>query len=321
MGRLSALKIQQCDQLKCWPKEVSLQDLPSLQRLEILNCQKLESLGDGEGGLPTTLKSLEIDGCSNLKSMPTRLENLTSLVKLSIVTQLPFFSQELALPTTIEVLKIFSCDNLMSLPKGCLSSLVKNLTSLKTLMIRECPQLHSLFLDDEYNDDWLPTTLNTLEICTRPNLKSLPMGMRSLTTLTELVIHECPQLHFLDVENNEHGLPNTLNTLDISTFPNLKSLPKGMQILTCLKELTINEFPQLYSLFPDDANNDYGLPTKIDTLNISTFFFKPGKIKTPGQIGIVIYKKLGPYKRRGNLLAINTGSRSPRKRVRRRGSL
>ncbi|XP_077237406.1 putative disease resistance protein RGA3 [Tasmannia lanceolata] len=260
---LQRLSIGWCDQLECFLEEVSLQDLTSLQHLRIFGCPRLKSLGYGEGGLLTTLKSLQIERCPNLKSMPTRLENLTSLVELSIATQLPLFSKESALPMTIQDLQIFSCDNLKSLPKG-----MQSLTSLEELVIRECPQLHSLFPDDENNDYGLPTELNTLEIDTCPNLKSLPM--QSLTSLKKLVICECPQLHslFLDDENNHHRLPTTLNTLEISTFPNLNSLPKGMQSLTSLKSLRINSCPQLFSLFPDDNNNEYGLPTTLVRLYI-----------------------------------------------------
>ncbi|XP_077237387.1 putative disease resistance protein RGA3 [Tasmannia lanceolata] len=211
MGRLSSLQrltIEYCDQLECWPEQVCLQDLPSLKHLKILRCQNLKSLQD----LPTTLKSLEIHSCPNLKSMPTRLENLTSLVELSIVTQLPLFSQESALPMTIEVLKIFSCDNLMSLPKG-----MQSLTSLKKLVIRECPQIHSLFPDDENNDYGLPTELNTLEIQTCPNLNSLPKGMQSLTSLKYLTIIYCPEISSLP----EGGLPTTLEYLFINGCPKL----------------------------------------------------------------------------------------------------
>ncbi|XP_077239340.1 putative disease resistance protein RGA3 isoform X1 [Tasmannia lanceolata] len=265
---LQRLTIRGCHQLECCLEKVSLQDLTSLQHLQISDCPGLKSLGYGEGGLPTTLKSLRIVGCPNLKSMPTRLENLTSLVELSIATQLPLFSKESALPMTIKDLQIFSCDNLMSLPKA-----MQSLTSLKNLVIRECPQLLSLFPDDENDDYGLPTELITLEISSCPNLKSLPKGMQSLTSLKNLVIHACPQLHslFLDDENNDHRLPTTLNTLDISTFPNLKFLPKWMQsLLPCLVKLIIKDCPQLHSLFPDDENNDHGLPTTLNRLEIST---------------------------------------------------
>ncbi|XP_077239352.1 putative disease resistance protein RGA3 [Tasmannia lanceolata] len=264
---LQRLTIRRCHQLECCLEKVSLQDLTSLQHLQISDCPGLKSLGYGEGGLPTTLKSLRIVGCRNLKSMPTRLENLTSLVELSIATQLPLFSS-LTLPTTIQDLQIFSCDNLMSLPKG-----MQSLTSLKKLVIRECPQLHSLFPDDENNDYGLPTELITLEIRSCPNLRSLPEGMQSLTSLTKLVVHECPQLHslFLDDEKNDPRLPTMLTTLDISAFLNLKSLPKWMQSLfPCLKELKIKDCPQLHSLFPDDENNDHGLPTTLNNLEISS---------------------------------------------------
>ncbi|XP_077252475.1 putative disease resistance protein RGA3 [Tasmannia lanceolata] len=210
---LRRLEISYCDELECWPKEVRLQDLPYLQRLEIFHCRKLESLADGEGWLPTTLESLEINGCPNLKSMPTRLENMTSLVKLSIVTQLPFFLPESALPITIEVLRVFSCDNLKFLPKG-----MQNLTSLEVLKIEDCPQLHSLFPDDDNSDYGLPTTLQSLTIHNCPNLKSLPNGMQNLTSLMYLDIEDCPNIESLP----EDGLPATLLCFWISRCPKLK---------------------------------------------------------------------------------------------------
>ncbi|XP_077239429.1 putative disease resistance protein At3g14460 isoform X1 [Tasmannia lanceolata] len=210
---LQRLTIRRCHQLECCLEKVSLQDLTSLQHLQISDCPGLKSLGYGEGGLPTTLKSLNIDRCPNLKSMPTRLENLTSLVELSIVTQLPLFSQELALPTTIEFLKIFSCDNLKSLPKG-----MQRLTSLKKLVIRECPQLHSLFPDDENNEYGLPTTLVRIFVFNCKNLKSLPNRMQNLTSLIFLAIMYCPEISSLP----EGGLPTTLTHLYIRECPKLK---------------------------------------------------------------------------------------------------
>ncbi|XP_077239333.1 putative disease resistance protein RGA3 [Tasmannia lanceolata] len=211
---LQRLSIGRCDQLECCLEEVSLKDLNSLQHLEISDCPQLKSFGYGEGGLPTTLKSLKINECPNLKYMPTRLENLTSLEELSIVTQLPLFSQESALPMTIQFLQIFSCDNLKSLPKG-----MQNLTSLRQLQTNSCPQLLSLFPDDDNNNEYgLPTTLVHLQIHNCKNLKSLPNRMQNLTSLLSVVIIDCPEISSLP----EGGLPTRLIHLFIGDCPKLK---------------------------------------------------------------------------------------------------
>ncbi|XP_077249294.1 putative disease resistance protein At3g14460 [Tasmannia lanceolata] len=47
---LQRLNIGWSDDLKCWSTEGWLQDLPSLQHLEIYSCHNLESLANGEGG-------------------------------------------------------------------------------------------------------------------------------------------------------------------------------------------------------------------------------------------------------------------------------
>ncbi|XP_077239417.1 putative disease resistance protein RGA3 [Tasmannia lanceolata] len=207
---LQRLSIGGCYQLECFLEEVSLQDLTSLQHLRIFGCPRLKSLGYGEGGLPTTLKSLQIEHCPNLKSMPTLLENLTSLVELSIATQLRLFS---ALPMTIQDLQIFSCDNLMSLPKG-----MQSLSSLKKLVINSCPQLFSLFPDDNNNEYGLPTTLVYLSICGCENLKSLPNGMQNLTSLEFLFIWKCPKLTERCQKNSGQDWPKIQHIPEINVI-------------------------------------------------------------------------------------------------------
>ncbi|XP_077215827.1 putative disease resistance protein RGA3 [Tasmannia lanceolata] len=190
---LEKLHVTGCNELVSWPKEVGLHDLPSLQYLAIERCPKLESLGDDEEGLPITLRSLDIsNSCDSLKCTPTRgLGKLSSLQHLTLVTQCPFLPVE-ELPITLQSLEIFSCSNLKSIAKG----IFNNLTSLKILEIRNCPQLESLAGEEE-----LPTALTSLSISDCPNLKSLSKGMRNnLTSLEGLYIYDCPQLE---------SLPNT----------------------------------------------------------------------------------------------------------------
>ncbi|XP_077215891.1 putative disease resistance protein RGA3 [Tasmannia lanceolata] len=306
---LENLKVSDCNELVSWPKEVGLHDLPSLQDLHIDQCPKLESLENDEEGLPITLRSLLISyGCDSLKCMPTRgLGKLSSLQTLDLVTQCPFLSEE-ELPTTLQSLMIFSCSNLKSMSKG----IFNNLTSLKELIIRNCPQLESLAGEEE-----LPTALTDLKIVDCPNLKSLSKGMgnnvkqlsiincpqleslpniiglrsmtirdcplmpqfpegmldmltylsvdnveifsKNLTSLQTLYIDECSQLKF----SPSMLLPPTLKTLGIFSCDNLKSLPNGMlKNLTSLRTFRIDRCPQLLSL-PEE-----GLPTTLQRLQI-----------------------------------------------------
>ncbi|KAK3223857.1 hypothetical protein Dsin_010882 [Dipteronia sinensis] len=114
-------------------------DILELEKLEIQNCQKLESLPKGmhklrnldllsindccsleyfpEGGLPITcLTSLSISKCENLKCLPNKLHKVTSLQSLSIsgCPSLMFFPEG-GLPPNLVSLRIIDCDDLISL--------------------------------------------------------------------------------------------------------------------------------------------------------------------------------------------------------------
>ncbi|XP_077216345.1 putative disease resistance protein RGA3 [Tasmannia lanceolata] len=254
---LEKLAVSLCNELVSWPKEVGLHDLPSLQYLRIEWCPKLESLGDDEEGLPITLRSLEISyGCDSLKCTPTRgLGKLSSLQHLDLVTQCPFLPAE-ELPITLHSLQIFSCSNIKSMSKG----IFNNFTSLKILLIKNCPQLESLAGEEE-----LPTTLTLLRISDCPNLKSLAKGMRNnLTSLEELDINECPQLE---------SLPNIigLRTMTIKKCPLMQQFPEGMlDMLTLLSVDNVEIF----------SKNLTSLQT-LDIFKCSQLEFSPSMLLPP----------------------------------------
>ncbi|XP_077215780.1 putative disease resistance protein RGA3, partial [Tasmannia lanceolata] len=259
---LEKLHVTGCNELVSWPKEVGLHDLPSLQYLNIEWCRKLESLGDDEEGLPITLRSLNISlGCDSLKRTPTRgLGKLSSLQHLDLVTQCPFLPAE-ELPATLQYLKIFSCSNLKSMSKG----IFNNLTSLKELVIRNCPQLESLAGEEE-----LPTALTSLSISDCPNLKSLSKGMRNnLTSLEQLCIYNCPQLE---------SLPNiiSLHTLTIRKCPLMPQFPEGtLDMLTYLSVDNVEIFSKNLA--------------SLQTLYISQLEFSPSMLLPPTLKTLCIY--------------------------------
>lgn len=87
----------------------------------------------------------------------------------------------------------------------------------------------------------LPSILTTLKLENVSNLKSLDsMGLQQLTSLTNLSIYYCPELH----SSGEEGLQHltSLEELQISGCPALLSLMgSGLQHLASLKQLYIND--------------------------------------------------------------------------------
>ncbi|RVW59738.1 putative disease resistance RPP13-like protein 1 [Vitis vinifera] len=133
-----------CEDIELFPKECLLpSSLTSLQIVELSNLKSLTA-GDRFFNTLSSLKRLEIDGCSRLQSLTeVGLQHLTSLERLCI-ENCPMLQSltEVGLQhlTSLESLWIGNCPMLQSLTKVGL----QHLTSLKTLGINKCPMLQSL---------------------------------------------------------------------------------------------------------------------------------------------------------------------------------
>ncbi|GLT56129.1 hypothetical protein SLA2020_292000 [Shorea laevis] len=172
-ANLKHLWIQGCENLKSLPN--TMYQLKSLQNLGIQGCPSIEFIPDE--GLPPNLTSLSL-GCKNLKCVPNTmyqltllqnlylsgevltmdLQNLTSLQELAIWQKFP---QDIVLPSSLTYLAIQKEENLESIPGG----LFQNLSSLQSLIIRDCPKLRSL------PKEAVPPSLGRLNIEGCPNLK------------------------------------------------------------------------------------------------------------------------------------------------------
>ncbi|KAJ7982307.1 Disease resistance protein [Quillaja saponaria] len=160
-GGFSAPKLQRCFirdtvNLKSLPEQMhSL--LLSLAQLILIDCPLVESFP--EGGLPAKLKYLTITGCSKLiaSRMDWGLCRLHSLQYFCIGCgddNVESFPEERLLPTSLSTLNFRACWNLKSINhKGVLC-----LTSLKNLIIQDCPNLQGL------PDEGLPRSLSFLHI-------------------------------------------------------------------------------------------------------------------------------------------------------------
>ncbi|XP_034701830.1 putative disease resistance RPP13-like protein 1 isoform X2 [Vitis riparia] len=260
----------------------SLAIFPRLIHFDIDSVDGLESLSISiSEGEPTSLRSLEIIQCHDLKSLALALA-LSSLQRLRLedCPQLLFHND--GLPSDLRELEICRCNQLTPQVDWGL----QRLASLTKFKIRGVCQDVESFPEELL----LPSTLTTLEIGYFPYLKSLDgRGLQQLTSLTQLSIRDCPQLQFIPQEGFQHfpslmeleivhcaGLQSfgedilrhlsSLERLSIRGCYALQTLTgSGLQHLTSLKKLGINCCPKLQSL------KEAGLPclASLKKLDIS----------------------------------------------------
>ncbi|XP_044465073.1 putative disease resistance RPP13-like protein 1 [Mangifera indica] len=195
---LQTLVILNCPKLKSLPKPPpSLLELEIensfLEELSITNCTGLKSVACLRNR--TSLQTLVISNCPKLKSLPKpppsllelEIEN-SSLEKLRITkcTELKSVAYLRNL-TSLQTLMISKCPKLKSLPKppSSLPELEIENSSLEELRITECRELKSVACLRNL------TSLQTLVISNCPKLKSLP---KLPPSLLELEIKECSSL-------------------------------------------------------------------------------------------------------------------------------
>ena len=242
---LEKLGIENCPKLVSFP-EVGFP--PNLRSLTLLNCEGLKCLPDGMTSKMSTnsclLETLTIRNCSSLICFPKG-----------------------QLPTTFKTLKVYDCESLSSLPEGIMmhcnsihtnNTITMGICALEVLSIRGCPSLA------DFPEGSLPTTLKELIIEDCENLKSLPEGVMhqhysSNTTangalLQVLYLYDCPSLTSFP----KGKFPSTLKTLNISYCQQLESISEEMFQSSAnsnsLQSLRIEGYPNLKAL-PDCLSN------------------------------------------------------------------
>ncbi|GKV47265.1 hypothetical protein SLEP1_g54179 [Rubroshorea leprosula] len=220
-------------------KSFCFEDMRGPTSLSIGNCDGLESFSLSI----SNLIELRISNCRNLKSLPKKMHDLTSLNTLYI-SNCPGIKCILdnGLPPNLTQLEIYGCVGIESIPGG---GLFPNLTDL---VIVDCSRIESI------PDRGFPPNLRSLTIDCK-NLKK-PMqewGLSSLTSLLSLEIYWiCP---------DPDVLPTSLISLVVGKVENMKSIARGLlQNLNSLQDLTIVDCPKLHSL-PKE-----GLPPLLEQL-------------------------------------------------------
>ncbi|KAM7490625.1 hypothetical protein LguiA_033546 [Lonicera macranthoides] len=239
LGELQYLAIENCDELRyLWEEEESSSDkLGKLVDLCFNWCDKLEKLPDLESCLPS-LKKLEIYNCRRLQSLQTT-KNLPTKEKVLIESN---SNNHVESCSHLERLSIRGCESLTCFLPG--HNLPTTLKSLDVCASRNLePDSENFWL---LNSSSMPSSLESISILNWVKLASLPRYLLNFIHLTSLALMGCMGLEsFL-----ERGLPPNLRILIIRNCKNLKYLPDDqMQSLTSLVSLHVFGCPCLES-FP-----------------------------------------------------------------------
>ncbi|RWR74927.1 putative disease resistance protein RGA3 [Cinnamomum micranthum f. kanehirae] len=204
--------------------------MPSLEKLEIINCKKLKSTPNC---LPSTLTEVTIENCYQV--IWVQDNPLPHLRHLTLKYARGISSKPISYLSALETLEIrgLSCESLPSDGWGLLES-------LHTFGISDCPEL--AYLPDGFGQ---LKALQALHISKCKLLSSLPDGLGQLKALQTLQISTCKRLSSLP---EGLGQLEALQTLDISWCRRLSSLPEGLGQLKALQTLRISQCEQLSSL-------------------------------------------------------------------------
>ncbi|KAM4105746.1 hypothetical protein ACB094_04G015500 [Castanea mollissima] len=255
---LTSLDIWRISELACLPEQF-LQKNRSLKNLEINYCPDLKSILPHGHVWPicTSLRSLDINGCDKLSTLPDALHNLSFLegIYVKCCRNLRSFPSIQGIASLLQRLQISCSDKV--LPTG-----LRSCISLQSLSICNCP--HLMRIPDLR--EWYSLTKLIIGDCSSliaiPDLKELPSltrlvifgcsnlilipDLKELSSLTTLAICGCHNLISIPDIRELHSLTR----LEIYDCQKLRCLPDGLDFLTRLKHLGIGEFCQELDSFP-----------------------------------------------------------------------
>ncbi|CAN6564393.1 unnamed protein product [Malus baccata var. baccata] len=265
---LTEIILYMCEECEAVPP---LGHLPNLRSVLIDHCTNLKSLPISQS---QSIEKLKLRDCPKLRY--TSIQNLLSLRDL-VIWGCPTLEGDLSLNdcTSLMELRIIYCNGLTSILSG-----LHSCTSLRTLCIQYCRNLRTfsghglqtpvslevLIISDCPYLEAIPSLHNLTSLlhlyigCDR--LTSIPSGLASCTSLAHLSVVDCHNL----ISLADHNLSSlqSLSSLLVSNCGKLQYLPKGLHSLSCLERLWIGNFCKELDSFPD-----FQVPSKLEELTLS----------------------------------------------------
>ncbi|GLU14992.1 hypothetical protein SLE2022_315220 [Rubroshorea leprosula] len=261
---LREFSVEEMGSLEEWVEVEGVTMFPCLESLNIKKCSKLKTLSMGGFSSNHKLSSLTINQCHKLIAIPS-MDGLSSLKTLFIefCYELKSLPSGLRSCTSLQELKIYKCDKPSSIPNiNGLKSLTRfeltncgelmglpiglgSCTSLQELSIQDCDNIISI--TEDFGE---LRSLSELTICSCPKLRSIPEEcVGRLTCLKELSIGDFwSELEEFPGLTSIQQLQASLEGLSLSGWVKLKSLPHQLQHLTALESLTLRDFNGLETL-------------------------------------------------------------------------
>ncbi|CAL5188436.1 unnamed protein product [Lathyrus oleraceus] len=250
-------------------KCISLPPMDHLPLLKVLHLRRLNSLefisknsrelevGSTSSTRPIffpSLKELTISDCPNLKSwwendeiLKNKRPSFTCISKVSIRCCPKLACMPLCTDLDEELVLVDSNLRSMRETETTSEAVLRPLLQLKSMVIER--------IEESPPQSWLMNfiLLEKLHIRDCFNLKSLPQGFKSLSSLKSLSIERCQEFDLENSEGEWEGLKN-LHSLTLRSIPKLKSLTQGIGNVLSLKDITIYDCHALTSL-PESIGN------------------------------------------------------------------
>ncbi|XP_027916364.1 disease resistance-like protein DSC1 isoform X1 [Vigna unguiculata] len=198
----------------------SIKDLPSLKKLTLTECKKLQSLPS----LPPSLEDLSLDE-SNIVCLPVSIKDLSHLRKLALINHKKLLTpQDLPPSLKAPLLSESKVDPHLVSMKGL--SQLQMFPQVKWKMFHSLPEL--------------PPFLEEFSL-SESNIKFLPESIKNLSHMRKLAFTKCTRLQYLP------ELPPNLEDLFVSGC-DIESLPISIRDLVHLRKITLIECKKLKAL-------------------------------------------------------------------------
>ncbi|KAE8706203.1 hypothetical protein F3Y22_tig00110403pilonHSYRG00191 [Hibiscus syriacus] len=246
LGRLPTRlqSLQKLEIYECMRLVVSISSYPSLRELSVEGCEELvdECPSSSPGEEVTSLQSVNLSSISKFsiaaeRRMLRRMElvNCEGLVSFT----------ESNFPPALKELTVRGCENLQYLFDESMSS---NTCLLEVLYVDGCQSLKWLSSRGD-----ICNRLQCLRVYDCPELRSLFLNSKLPVMLKKLSISDCPVLECIAEDFHE---TTDLERIHMYAVGNIKSLPRGIDKLSHLQEISLIDCSNLVACF-----DEIGLPT------------------------------------------------------------